>query len=518
MAKRSKVMTERNTGEATSATVGSAAISSTGAGNGIRTGAQYLQGLRDNREVWTRGVRVEDVTAEPGMARGAATLASFLDRQNDPQWRDTITYLDDDGDRCGMAFQIPKSVEDVKARGRSYYEWAKWSNGMFGRTPDYKNASIMAFSTATDFLAQGTKGRTDFAANMKAFYTHARKNDLVLTHTLVNPTVSHQQAVEGKYSDKVALQVVEETDEGIVVNGARLLATLGPLSDEIEVFPSTVLRGSDENIPFAFAFAMPIATPGMRLICRDSYDEGKSHFDAPLASRYEEMDAVVVFENVLVPWERVFMYGQPELCNQAFNATNAVVHMMHQVACGKLAKAEFMVGLMCSIAQATGKDKDLYVKGLISEVMMMTETVRALVFSAEAQAHEDQWGNFIPLRSPVDTSRNLFPKMYPRMVEILQLLGSSSLMATPAEADFANALSDDVAQYFQVANLDSRDRVALFRLAHDVAVSGFGNRQALYERFFFGPPALMASAYYDIYQKDPLVGRVDALLNSAEGA
>ncbi|MEL6948204.1 MAG: 4-hydroxyphenylacetate 3-monooxygenase, oxygenase component, partial [Pseudomonadota bacterium] len=415
----------------------------------------------------------------------------------------------------GMAFKRPRSADDVKQRGRAYTAWARWSNGMFGRTPDYKNASIMAFYAARSFLAQGVKGQADFAANMQAFYDHARSHDLVLTHTLVNPTVSHQQAVEGKYSDKVALQVVKETDAGIIVNGARLLATLGPLADEIEVFPSTVLRGSKDNIPFAFAFALPIATPGLRMICRDTYDDGKSHFDAPLASRYEEMDAVVVFDNVLVPWERVFMYGQPELCNQAFNATNAVVHMMHQVACGKLAKAEFMVGLMCAIARATGKDKDLHVKGMISEVMMMAETVRALLFSAEAQAHEDQYGTYMPLRGPLDTSRNLFPKMYPRMVEILQLLGSSSLMATPSEADFGNDLAEDVAQYFQVANLESRDRVALFRLAHDVCVSGFGSRQALYERFFFGPPALMASAYFDLYEKEPLMDRIDTLLKDA---
>ena len=484
-------------------------------GKGIRTGAEYLEGLRDDREVWTKGKRVKDVTSEPGMGRGAATLASFLDNQHKDEFRDTVTYVDDDGDRCATAYQIPKSAEDIKARGKAYTQWARWSNGMFGRTPDYKNASLMAFASATDFLAQGTKGQADFVTNMINFYDYARKGDKVLTHTLVNPTVSHQQAVEGKFSAKVALQVVKETDAGVIVNGARLLATLGPFADEIEVFPSTVLRGSDENIPFAFAFALPIATPGMKFICRDTYDHGKSHFDAPLSSRYEEMDAVVIFDNVLVPWERIFMYGQPELCNQAFNATNAVVHMMHQVACGKLAKSEFMVGLMCAIARATGRDKDLYTKGLIAEVMQMTESVRALLFSAEAQAHEDQWGNFIPLRAPIDTSRNMFPKMYPRMVEILQILGSSSLMATPSEADFSNDLADDVAQYFQVANLESKDRVALYRLAHDVAVSGFGNRQALYERFFFGPPALMASAYYDLYDKDTVIDRVNGLIGQA---
>ncbi len=483
--------------------------------HGIRTGEQYLEGLRDDREIWTKGARVADVTIEPGMRGGAETLASFLDNQHTEAFRDTVTYVDDDGDRCAMAYKVPKSKEDVLARGRAYYEWAKWSNGMFGRTPDYKNASLMAFASATSFLAQGTKGNADFANNMTSFYDYARKNDKVLTHTLVNPSVNFQQAASGKFSDKVALQVVKETDAGIVVNGARLLATLGPLADEIEVFPSTLLRADEDNIPFAFAFAIPIATPGLKLMCRDTYDHEKSHFDAPLSSRYEEMDAVVIFENVFVPWERVFMYGEPHLCNQAFNTTNAVIHMMHQVACSKLAKAEFIVGILCSIAKATGRDKDLYTKGLIAEVMQMTESVRAMLFSAEAQSHEDQYGNFVPLRGPIDTSRNVFPKMYPRMIEIMQMLGSSSLMATPAEADFSNEMSHDVQQYFQLTNLESKDRVALYRLAHDVAISGFGTRQALYERFFFGPPALMASGYYDLYDKEPLMGRVDDLLAKA---
>ena len=485
-------------------------------GAGIRTGAEYLDGLRDDREIWHRGERVADVTKAPGLDRGPATLAGFLDRQHEPALQDTLTYQDDQGRRCAMAYKIPKSVADVQARGRAYYEWAKWSNGMFGRTPDYKNASLMAFAAASSFLEQGDKGRggKEMAANMRRFYDFARTNDKVMTHTLVNPTFNFQQAAAGKFSDKVALQVVKETDAGVIVNGARLLATLGPFADEIEVFPSTVLRATEDNIPFAFAFALPIATPGLKLICRDSYDNGKSTFDAPLSSRFEEMDAVVVFENVLVPWERMFLYGQPELCNQAFNTTNAVVHMMHQVACGKLAKAEFLVGVMCAIAKATGRDKDMATKGMIAEVMQMTEAVRAMLFSAEAQAHEDGFGNFIPLRTPIDTSRNMFPKMYPRMVEILQLLGSSSLVATPAAADFGNEISADVERYFQVANLESKDRVALYRLAHDVAVSGFGSRQVLYERFFFGPPALMASAYFDIYQKDELIDRVDAFLAS----
>lgn len=477
-------------------------------GNGIRTGKEYLEGLRDGRDVWIHGEKVKDVTTHPGLSRGAHTLAGFLDRQFDPKYQDKVTY-EEGGKRYAMSHLIPKTKDDIVRRGNAFYEWATWSNGMFGRTPDYKNASVMSFAAGSSFLEQA---KPEYGENMRNYYEYVRSNDKVLTHTLVNPTFNYEQAKEGKYSDKVALQIVKETDAGIVVNGARLLATLGPHSDEIEVFPSTLLKGSDENLPYAFAFAIPIDTPGMRLICRDTYDHGKSHFDAPLASRFEEMDAVVTFNNVLVPWERVFMYRDPLMCNKAFAETNAVIHMMHQVACGKLAKAEFVIGLLCAMARATGKDKDMTVKGQIAEAMWMAESVRALRFSAEQLSHEDKFGNFVPLRRPLDTSRNLFPKMYPRLIEIVQELGSSSLMATPCEADLNNELADDVGQYFQTINMKSKDRIALFRLAHDVAVSGFGNRQVLYERFFFGPHNVMASIYFDLYDKDEMIARVDQVL------
>ncbi len=479
-------------------------------GAGIRSGQQYLAGLEDDREVWLGGQRVANVTTHPGLARGAHTLAGFLDRQFDPAQQDLLTYTEN-GQRYAMSFLTPRSQADVARRGAAFYAWATWSNGMFGRTPDYKNASVMAFAAAADFLAQGN---ADYADNMRRYYEYVRSNDKVLTHTLVNPTFNHAQAKEGKYSDKVALQVVKETDAGIIVNGARLLATLGPLADEIEVFPSTLLTASPENLPFAFAFAMPIATPGLSLICRDSYDHGRSHFDAPLASRYEEMDAVVIFKNVFVPWERVFMYREPLLCNRAFAETNAVIHMMHQVVCGKLAKAEFIVGLLCAMARAAGKDKDMEVKAQIAEAMWIAESVRAFRYAGEGQAHPDQRGIWLPLRRPLDTSRNLFPRMYPRLVELVQLLGSSSLMATPCEADFNGGIADDVGQYFQTINLDSHSRVALFRLAHDVAISAFGNRQALYERFFFGPQNIMASIYFDLYDKDEMIARVEQLLSA----
>ena len=481
-------------------------------GNGVRNGEQYLEGLRDDREVWLQGERVKDVTQHPGLCRSAKTLASFMDRQSDPEYQDIVTFKEN-GKRIATSFLVPKSKEDVIRRGEAFYEWAKWSNGMLGRTPDYKNASITAFYGGASLLEESSK---EYAQNMRNYYHYASTNDKVLTHSLLNPTVNFELSKEGKSDKNVSLKVVKENDAGIFVTGARLLATLGPQADEVEVFPSTLLnRQKESDLEYAFAFVASVNSPGLRMICRDSYDHQKSHYDAPLSSRYEEMDAVITFNEVFVPWERVFIYRDPDLCNRAFAQNHAVTQMMHQVVCGKLAKAEFIVGLLCAMARASGKDKDMAIKGQIAEAMFIAETVRALRFSAEQHAHEDEYGNYIPMRRPLDTSRNLFPKMYPRLIELVQLLGSSSLMATPSELDLSNEIAGDVSQYFQLQNLESKDRIALFRLAHDISVSGFGSRQTLYERFFFGPSAITSSVYFDLYNKDDMMDRVNELLSMA---
>ena len=338
-------------------------------GAGVRKGVDYLNGLKDDREIWLHGERVKDVTEHDGLKRSAETLAGFMDKQTDPEYQDKVTFELNEK-RIATSFLVAKSKDDVIKRGEAFYEWAKWSNGMFGRTPDYKNASITAFYGGAELLEEGGK---EFANNMRNYYHYAATNDKILTHSLLNPTVNFELSKQGKSDKDVSLKVVKENDAGIFVSGARLLATLGPQADEVEVFPSTLLnRQKGSDLEYAFAFVAPVASPGLRMICRDTYDHAKSHYDAPLSSRYEEMDAVVIFKNVFVPWERVFIYREPDLCNRAFAQNNAVTKMMHQVVCGKLAKAEFIVGLLCAMAKASGKDKDMAIKGLIAEAMFMT--------------------------------------------------------------------------------------------------------------------------------------------------
>ncbi len=479
---------------------------------GARSGNNYLSSLKKlNADIWIGGARVTDVTAHPAFRNCARSIASLYDMQAERP--EHMTYRTDDGGRAGLSFIQPKSAEDVRKRGRMMKAWADWGCGMLGRTPDYLNVSIAAMAAAHEFFAASDKR---FGANIQAYYAEARNHDWCATHTLVNPRTSRAAGWAGHTDAELALRVVDRTSDGIVVNGCRMLATLAPLSEELLVFPSTVLRAEPAAEPFALAFAIPCNTPGLRFICRDSFDPGRSRFDYPLSSRFDEMDCVAIFDNVRVPWERVFLCGDVARCNALYADTGAVVHMMHQVAVKNLAKSEFLLGLAVRIAQVSDSLSLQHVRERMAEMITTTEVMRSCLRAAEADAHKDARGVFMPARPPLDAARNLFPRLYPRMVEIIQLNSSSHLMATPSQADFESALRPDIERYYAAAGADANERVALYRLAWDAAGSSFAGRQVLYERFFFGDPVRMASALVDNTELEPLVERVKDFLKRTD--
>ncbi len=476
---------------------------------GARSGNNYLTALRRLKaEVWLGGQRVEDPTTHPALVHCARSLASLYDMQMEHP--EAMTFRLDDGGRAGLSFIQPRNAEEVRKRSLMFRRWAEYSGGMLGRTPDYLNTSIAAMAAAWKFFAASD---SRFGDNIQNYYREARKHDWCATHTLVNPKASRAAGWAGHSDADLALKIVERTNQGIIVSGARMLATLGPLAEELLVFPSTVLKEEASAEPFALAFAINCNAPGLKFLCRDSFDLGRSHFDAPLSSRFEEMDCVVVFKQVLVPWERVFLCGDVARCNAVYGDTNAVVNMMHQVVVKNTVKAEFMLGLAAKIAEVSDALSLPHVRERLAEMIITAELMRSSLRAAEADAHVDQWGEFVPARPPLDVARNLFPRLYPRLVEIIQLNSSSSLMATPAEADFQSPLLPDLERYFAGSGALAKDRVALYRLAWDVAGSAFGSRQVLYERFFFGDPVRMASALVDNTELKPLVKRIEDFLS-----
>ncbi len=479
-----------------------------------RTGAEYLAGLREQpREIWLDGRRIDDVTEFPGLANGARSIAGLYDMQRSPGVASAMTYTSPTtGDPVGLSFIIPKSAADLARRREMMSQWAHASYGMMGRTPDFLNVTIMAMAAAGGFFGDD---RPEFKRNVVNYYEYARENDLCLTHTLVNLQRNRApSATSLDYTTDVALRVEKETDAGLVIRGPRVLATLGPLSDEIMVYPtrSSLLARDEDAHKYAFAFAVPCGIDGLKFICRESFDLGKSHFDHPLGSRFEEMDAIVFFDDVLVPWERVFMYGDRHKCNNMSNATGQYVHTGHQVVTKNVAKCEFIAGIASLMVKILGSGDNLQIQGLLAELVENLEITKALLTQSEVNAAIDEWGVMLPDRVPLNVARNLFIKMYPRMAEIIQLLGSSSLMALPSEGDFNGPLAEVLDTYLDTDTATARERVHLFRLAWDAACSAFGGRQVLYERYFQGDWMRNAALLLSIYDREPLMQQVREFL------
>ncbi len=481
-----------------------------------RTGEEYMTGLRERAaEVYIDGEQVKDVTAHPAFRNGVRSIADLYDMQHDPAWRDDMTYLSPTTrERVGLSFIIPRTVQDLERRHTMMAHWARATCGMTGRSPDFMNVAVTSMAAASNYCAQN---RPAFKQNIQDYYEYIREHDLVLTHTLVNMQRSRAPlATPLEDQTDVALAVVRETDAGIVVRGPRVLATLGPLADEIAVYPARNHQlPKDAQGRYSFAFAIPCNTPGLQFLCRESLDLGRSRFDHPLGSRFEEMDAIVFFEDVLVPWERVFLLGDVELCNNWAEATNRNVHTGHQVVTKQVVKSEFMLGLANLMVQTLGSGQLPHVQQMIAEIIENLEMTKACLRAAEADAKIDQWGVMCPAQFPLRVARSLFIRTYPRMAEILHQLGSSSLMALPTEADLKGPLAPAIHRYLETDTASAEERVRLFHLAWDTCCSAFATRQVLYERWFGGDSFRNALILYDLYDREPMTHWVHEFLEQA---
>jgi 4-hydroxyphenylacetate 3-monooxygenase len=466
---------------------------------GARRGSQLLQRLRERPpRLWYGGTPVEDAVEHPAFRGGVRTLAKLYDLQ----WDNAAACLYDSpttGRKVARSFMMPATQDELRSVSRAMQVWEDYTHGMMGRVPDYLNRAITAFAAGAPFLAEADPR---FGANARRHYEYLREHDLCLTHTLIPPQ-SNRAVGPAKQADPfLAARVKEERDGGVVIRGCRMLATL-PVADEILVLPSTLLKSAADDAPYAFGFSIPTDAPGLRFICRESVDYGRSHFDHPLGSRFEEMDAVVVFDDVAVPWESMFLYRDVERCNAAYARTGAAVHMSHQVVVKNIAKTEFVLGLASLLVDTIGAESFQHIQEKLAEIWVNLETMRAFLRAAEADAALDEWGVMRPAWNPLDAARNLFPRLYPRMVEIIQQIGASGLVAMPTEQDLKGPLVEDIKKYFQAARADAFDRIPLFRLAWDASLSAFASRQVLYERFFFGDPVRMAGALVNAH--DPQI-------------
>lgn len=472
------------------------------------TGKQYMERINNMKaNVWVDGKPVTgNISEHPAFKGIMKSQAALYDMQHEDSLKDVLTYQSPStGNRVGLSFLQPKTKEDLAKKRAMVQQWSKSNNGLMGRSPDYMNTVLMALASSADLL----KGKENcFPEKLVSFYEYMREHDLSMTHTFIGPQVNRSQYYMGDEDEPITAKIVDRNVDGIIVTGARLLATQGGITDELLV----ISAGGIVDKAYGFAFSIPSNSKGLKFICRESFVGGDSTFNYPLSSRFEEMDSVVVFENVLVPWDRVFYYDNMEVSNYFMIASSFHGFGLHQVVSRQIIKVEFVLGIVQSIIESINIKEYQHVQEKASEIIVALETLKALLIKSEVEAKADQWGFMQPDRTTLHVAMNIFPKVYPRFTEIIQLLGASGLMSIPTENAFQSPIRKDLDQYLQSHAHEAEYRVKLFRLAWDLTMSSFGTRQTLYERFFFGDPIRLSSQLYNSYDKRPYVQRVKNLL------
>jgi len=457
-----------------------------------RTGAQYIDGLHDDRSIWVDGGRVSDVTDYPGFTGSLQGLAGYFDWQHSH-----ANECLSDGEN--ISHRIPRCLDDLSRRHVGLERLARYSAGMLGRTPDYVNVTFAGFAGQPGIWKQA--GNDQGYENLIAFQREAAERDLALTHTIIHPIVDKRvRDYEGE-NRRLALNKVDETTESIVVSGARILATLGPFADELTVYPGHPIPTDQPEL--ALAFSVPMNAPGLKVICRDHYGVNSGGFDRPFSSRFDEQDAFIVFDEVEIPKCRVFCDGLPEVYNSALGH-GWTGNIMQQTSIRAQVKLEFAYELATRMAVATGQNERPDVAQLLGELWSYAELTRSAVHTAESQAFDYGDGAWFCDERPFVALRPTMPGWMVRANEILKLIGSHNLLATPAAADFDDEeLKPILDKYLKgAAGMDAKDRSRLFRTAWDFVGSALGGRTELYERFYLASSARMYGAAHALAQRD----------------
>jgi 4-hydroxyphenylacetate 3-monooxygenase oxygenase component len=470
-----------------------------------RTGEQFLRGLRDSREVWLGGEKVSDPTSHPALAGAAHSIAAVFDLQHAQADR-CLMPDPETGEPINISHMIPRSRADLERRHVALQTIAEFSVGLMGRTPDYVNVTYAGFAGRHDEWSIG--GNEAGAENLVRFQKHLARADLSLTHAIIHSTVDRAKGAVPLGLDPVSLHKVGDTEHGIVVRGARVLATLAPFADEIAVYPAAPMP--DANPAHALSFCIPMATPGLKFLCRDSVSVPGTLFDHPFSSRFDEQDAFVIFDNVEIPRDRVFIDGNLAAYNGILRSS-WWPNIMQQAMIRAATKLTFAWGIASRMAEAINASLP-QAQQMLGEIWTFAEFARSAIRASEVDSYEYGNGVWFPDVRPLIALRTSLPRWFPRVNEIICELGSHNLLTTPTAAQFADPELGPVLETYLhgAGDVSAAERARIFRLAWDFAGTALASRNEQYERFYLGSASrnlMHAQQRADRSRADALVDR-----------
>ncbi|OZM71909.1 Pyoverdin chromophore biosynthetic protein pvcC [Amycolatopsis antarctica] len=447
------------------------------------TGSEYVETLRDSREIYLYGERVKDVTTHPAFANPVRMVARMYDSLHDPANRGVLTAPTDTGSDgyTHPFFRTPMSVDDLIADQRAIAGWARQSYGWMGRSPDYKASFLGTLGANADYYAP-------FADNARRWYAESQEKVLYWNHAIAHPPVDRDRPPD-EVAD-VFVHVEKETDAGVVVSGAKMVAT-GSAITHYNFIAHWGIPVKDRR--FALVATIPMDAPGMKLICRQSYAATAavmgSPFDYPLSSRLDENDTILVLDKVLIPWENVFVYGHLGKA-QMFTAKSGMIERATFHGCTRLAvKLEFIAGLIMKALELTGTGDFRGVQTRLGEVLAWRNMFWGLADAAVRNPVPWKNGALLPNPEYGMAHRWFMQIGYPRIKEIVhQDVAGALIYVNSSSADFRNP---DIRPYLDKylrgsGGADAVERVKLMKLLWDAVGSEFGGRHELYERNYSG--------------------------------
>jgi 4-hydroxyphenylacetate 3-monooxygenase len=446
------------------------------------TGEEYLESLRDGREVWIYGEKVRDITAHPAFRNSARSVARLYDALHDPAQQATLTVPTDTGNGgfTHPFFKAPRSAADLITSRDAIVGWQRLVYGFMGRTPDYKAAFLGALGANTEFFAP-------YEDNARRWYARAQERVLFMNHAFVHPPIDRS-----KPADEVAdicVHVEEETDNGLIVTGAKVVATASALTHQTFIAHAG-LPLKDKR--FAPIFIVDMNTPGVKLLARASYElvaaATGSPFDYPLSSRLDENDSILIFDRALIPWENVLAYDV-EHANQFLARSGFIYRAMFQALLRLGVKLDFIAGLLMKATEAAGNKKTPRVQANIGEIIAWRGIIWSLT-DGMIQSCEP-WGNGSVQPNPATAlaAQPLMPQIYGRVKEIIEhTVGSSLIYLNSNAIDFKTPEVRGYLDHYLRGSDDysSVERAKTMKLLWDALGSEFGGRHELYERNYVG--------------------------------
>jgi 4-hydroxyphenylacetate 3-monooxygenase len=479
----------------------------------LRTGEEYVRSIKaDGRQVFVNGELVKDVTIHPAFKGAVQSVAKLFDMAADPANRERMTFASPlTGDPVLRCYQIPKTADDLATK-RSFYEaWAESTCGLMGRTPDHVAGFFTGYAAKPSVFA---KYGQQWADNVVNFHQYLRENHQYVSYAIVPPQIDRSKPAHKQSDPSLYAGIVKERDDGIVVSGAQQLGTGAILSDWIQLSCITPLQPGDEN--YAINAAMRINAPGVKMYSRRPYAmQASNSFDYPLTGRFDETDSLLVFENVFIPWEQVFVHRNIALAREQWWNTPAHIYGNHQAQSRYATKLRFMMGLAQRLNEMTGNAANPAVMTQMGELAAQAQTVESMLRAQEVMATTDDEGVLWPSRATLYAVMAMQSEINPRMIDMIrEMSGGAMIMQPSSDLDFQNPeIAKDVERYVHSVSHSARERVALMRMAWDFVGSEFAGRHQQYEKFYGGASFVVKQNMYRNYDMQRATAMVDATLN-----